>query len=78
MTRRSRRSKRELADAVEDLEREFEQAIEQLHRDPTRDPLPPETKEWLRESFDIDTEEMYGGSSPDELEELQEMVDEWF
>lgn len=76
MTPRSRRSKRELADAVADLERELEQAIEQLQRDPTRDPLPPEVKEWLGESFDIDTEEMYGGSSTEDIEELQEMFDD--
>ena len=78
MTPRSRRSKRELADAVADLERELEQAIEQLQRDPTRDPLPPEVKEWLRESFDIDTEEMYGESSTEDIEELKAMVDDWF
>ena len=55
----SRRSKRELADAVEDLEAEHATDTDAL----TPDDLPPEIKTGLRELFDIDAEEAYGESS---------------
>ena len=55
----SRRSKRELADAVEDLEDEHGTDTDAL--DP--DDLPPEIKTGLRELFGIDPDEAYGESS---------------
>ena len=55
----SRRSKRELADAVEDLEDEH--GIDTDARDP--EDLPPGIKTGLRELFDIDPEDAYGESS---------------